>query len=207
MVLFYLLIGFIASVIAAVPPGAANIVIVKNSNQKRFSTVLQLIIGAGVGELLLALFALYFTMRINTFFQQNSWIQIVVFSLFLLIGLYFLVKNNLPNLKVKTALKKIQIHAFLKGFTLAFINPPVLIFWVIAITIIQKNILHVSDMSSLSVLLLFFLGVLLGKTGTLYVYSLFGKKAARKENKNMQRLIGIALVLVGVVQSVRFFIT
>ena len=98
---------------------------------------------------------------------------------------------------------------FLKGLLLAFINPPVLIFWVLAFTLIHKYILKVSDMSPWLTLLIFFTGVFFGKTATLYAYSRWGEKLEKSQKntqKTIHQFIGIALLALGIFQGVRFFI-
>lgn len=92
---------------------------------------------------------------------------------------------------------------------LAFVNPPVLIFWVLAFTVIHKYVLRVSEMSPWLTLLLFFTGVYLGKVLTLYFYGKWGKKLENNQNDTNSKkdvFVGIALLLVGVIQGVRFFI-
>ena len=64
-------------------------------------------------------------------------------------------------------------------------------------------------MSPWIVLLLFFLGVYLGKTITLYFYGKWGKKMEQTQNESNYKkdiFVGLALVLVGCVQGIRFFI-
>ena len=59
------------------------------------------------------------------------------------------------------------------GFLLGILNPPVLIYWVIAFGIINNNDIMLSFKSSLAVLFLFFFGVYIGKLLTLFLYSRF----------------------------------
>jgi len=64
-------------------------------------------------------------------------------------------------------------------------------------------------MSPWLVLLLFFSGVYLGKVITLYFYGKWGKKMDKKQNESSYKkdiFIGLALVVVGCIQGVRFLI-
>ena len=210
MIVLYLIIGFLAAIIAAMPPGAANIIVIKTSLQQTFAKVVYIIIGAGLGEVILASIALHCTMNLSDFFTANAWVQISVFVLFILIGIYFLLKNKLQSSKTKLVIANLKIPKFLKGLLVAFLNPPVLIFWVLGFSLIHKHLIEVSDMSPWIPLVLFFTGVFLGKIITLYTYSLWGKKlgqGSKNAKKTMSVFIGTALVVVGVFQGVRFFIS
>lgn len=209
MSVLYLFIGFIAAVIAAAPPGAANLVVINTTINNTLSKALLVVLGAGLGEVLLSFIALHCTMNFADYFQQNPWIQITVFLLFLMVGTFFLLRKKLNIPSKKTAKKKVSTPKFITGILLAFINPPVLIFWVLAFSIIHKYILKVSEMSPWLTLLLFFSGVYLGKVFTLYIYGKWGKKMEKNKDSNGSKkdiFVGVALVLVGLVQGVRFFI-
>ena len=209
MAILYLFIGFIAAVIAAVPPGAANLVVINTSMNQTLRKASYVVLGAGIGEVLLSLIALHCTMNFADYFQQNPWIQITVFVLFLVVGVFFLLRNKLQLASKKPSVKKIKAPKFITGVFLAFVNPPVLIFWVLAFSVIQKYLLKVTEMSPWIVLLLFFLGVYLGKTITLYFYGKWGKKMEQTQNESNYKkdiFVGLALVLVGCVQGIRFFI-
>lgn len=168
-----------------------------------------IVLGAGLGEVLLSFIALHCMMNFSDYFKANPWIQIVIFVLFLMVGAFFLLRKKLSLTTKKTSDKKIKPPKFITGLLLAFVNPPVLIFWVLAFTVIHKYVLKVSEMSPWLTLLLFFTGVYLGKVLTLYFYGKWGKKLENNQNDTNSKkdiFVGIALLLVGVVQGVRFFI-
>lgn len=209
MIFLYFFIGFVAAVIAAAPPGAANIVVVNTTINGTLKKALYIVLGAGIGEVVLSLIALHCAMNFSDYFKDNPWVQITIFVLFMMVGAFFLLRNTF-NIKAKnTSDKKLKTPKFLTGFLLAFVNPPVLIFWVLAFTIIHKYVLKVSDMSPLLTLLLFFTGVYFGKVLTLYFYGKWGKKLEKNKDESSSKkdiFVGIALVLVGVIQGFRFFI-
>ncbi|GER60978.1 LysE family transporter [Patiriisocius marinus] len=206
MFLLTLIIGFIAAVIAAAPPGAANLAVINTTLNHSIYKSRLLIIGAGLGEIAIAIATLYYTKIFVGFFKENLWIQITVFSLFIIIGMGILLKKQIPtkNLNLKF---NIKIHTFLRGFLFAFINPPVILFWVLAYTVIRMYGIHISEMSMVSTLLLFFLGIFLGKTATLYAYAIWSEKLNRKSTNSKSRIstiTGIALVVIGVLQAIKF---
>lgn len=209
MFLLYILIGFVVACIAALPPGAANIAVVNTTANKTLNQALYIIVGAGIGEVLLSLFALHCTMNLTSYFENNPWLQITVFILFIVVGAYFLLQKHLDLKLFKIPAEKRAFPKWLKGFLLAILNPPVLIFWVLAFTIIHKHVIKVSEMSPLFTLVIFFTGIFLGKTATLYGYGLWRKKLDKGTKNSTQKtntVIGIALILVGVIQGIRFFI-
>ncbi len=64
-------------------------------------------------------------------------------------------------------------------------------------------------MSPWITLLLFFTGVYLGKVLTLYSYGKWGQKLEKKRqgfSSKKDLIVGVALLLVGVIQGIRFFI-
>ncbi len=210
MTLLYFFIGFVAAVIAASPPGAANIVVMNTTINGTAKKAMYVVLGAGIGEVVLSLIALHCTLNFTDYFKENPWVQITIFVLFMLIGVFFLLRNTFNIRSRNTSEKKIKAPKFITGFLLAFINPPVLIFWVLAFTIIHKYVLKVSDMSPLLTLLLFFSGVYVGKILTLYFYGKWGVKLEKNKDGNNSRkdiFVGVALVLVGVIQGFRFLIT
>jgi len=210
MTLLYSFIGFVAAVIAASPPGAANIVVMNTTINGTVKKAMYVVLGAGMGEVLLSLLALHCVMNFTDYFKENPWVQITIFTLFIMTGAFFLLRNTFNIRSRNSSEKKVKAPRFITGFLLAFVNPPVLIFWVLAFTIIHKYVLKVSDMSPLLTLLLFFSGVYIGKILTLYFYGKWSVKLEKNKNGNTSRkdiILGVALVLVGVIQGFRFFIT
>ena len=209
MAILYLFIGFCTAVIAAAPPGAANIVVINTTIKHTFTKALYIVLGAGIGEVLLSLIALHCAMNFSDYFNANPWIQFTIFTLFLIVGTFFILRNKFQIRSKLNSRKKLKTPKFFTGVLLAFINPPVLIFWVLAFTVIHKYVLKVSEMSPWITLLLFFTGVYLGKVLTLYSYGRWGKKLEKKTDNSSSKkdnFVGIALVLVGAIQGVRFFI-
>lgn len=199
-----------AAVIAAAPPGAANLVVINTTTKQTLRKAGFIVLGAGIGEVLLSLIALHCTMNFSDYFQQNPWIQITVFLLFVAAGSFFLLRKRTVKEPKKAVKKKIKTPKFITGLFLAFVNPPVLIFWVLAFSVMQKYLLKVSEMSPWLVLLLFFSGVYFGKVVTLYIYGKWAKKLEQKNSGTSHKkdlFVGVALLLVGVIQGVRFFIT
>jgi threonine/homoserine/homoserine lactone efflux protein len=131
-----------------------------------------------------------------------------VFSiLFFSIGVYFLLLKNKINTKHKPNKLKLSNSKFLTGFSLAILNPPVIIYWVLAISLVNKYVFNLTVQNPLTSLFLFFLGIYLGKIGTLYFYSLWGNKIAQQPGDSkakLSRIIGIVLVVISIFQGINF---
>ncbi len=207
MIALYLLLGIITAIIGAAPLGAVNIAVINTTIKENTQKALKIALAAGVGEVLLALFALHCSTELSTFFQENQWIQIVIVLLFMAIGIYFLAA---PKKKKKTKLnKKTKNSKFLTGFSLAFLNPPVVLYWIVAISLTNKHLFQLTAHTPLLALSLFFGGIYFGKIGTLYIYSKWGNKIAKKQgdsNTKLFKIIGVALIILSIFQGVKFLV-
>ncbi|WP_108802189.1 LysE family transporter [Aquimarina sp. Aq107] len=209
MITFYLFLGILTSVAGALPLGAVNIAVINTTIKEDTKKAFRIALAAGVGEVLLALFALHCSMELTDFFENNQWIQIVIISIFLIIGVYFLARTNKTESAKEIKKNKFGKSKFLTGFSLAFLNPPVIIYWIVAISLTNKHLFELTLYTPLIALFLFFSGIYLGKIGTLYLYSKWGNKMASKSNNSKTKLfkiIGIALIVISVVQGLKFFI-
>jgi len=208
MILLYFFTGFILSVIGAAPLGASNIAVITTTTKESFSKGMRIARGAGFGEVLLAFFALCYTTAISDFFEMNSWIQALFILLFFIGGIIFLFSTKLFFQFIKIQKKKNKHSKFLTGLFLAIINPSVLIYWILAISLTQMYLLPISDMSPFTTLTLFFIGVFSGKVAILYFYGKWSRKTVQKEkNTNLYRIIGISLILISTIQGIRFIVS
>lgn len=105
MTLLYFFIGFVAAVIAASPPGAANIVVMNTRINGTAKKAMYVVLGAGIGEVVLSLIALHCTLNFTDYFKENPWVQITIFVLFMLIGVFFLLRNTF-NIRSRNTLEK-----------------------------------------------------------------------------------------------------
>lgn len=208
MLLLYIFLGIILSVTGALPLGASNIAVITTAKISESKSI-KIAQGAGFGEVLLAFFALWYSQIIYNYFEMNTWIQLSFIALFFIVGIGFLLSKKIEfNFKIKLK-NKGKLSSYVTGFLLAFLNPPVLLFWIIGISLVQKYALPISNMSSILVIGLFLSGVYLGKYFTLFLYgklgSTLGKKSSSKSQK-MHQYIGVALLLFSTIQGIRYLI-
>ncbi|MEL6810092.1 MAG: LysE family transporter [Bacteroidota bacterium] len=209
MILGYSFIGLFLASLGGAAPGASNLAVIKTTTTDSFQKGMHIALGAGLGEILLAFMALCYSSLITQFFQMNLWIQVSFIVLFSIIGVLFYFSEQLAFISKPRFRNGFYTSKFVTGFILSVLNPPVLLFWILAISLTQKYILPIDDMSSLWVLVLFFTGVFLGKIGVLYVYAKLGNQWKGKEDTNkskLNKLIGVVLVILATFQGVRFLI-
>ncbi len=209
MTLLYLLFGTLIATVGAAPLGAVNIAVINTSINENIKKASYIALAAGIGEVILAFFALHCSMQLSIFFHENQWIQIVFIIIFFLVGMYFMFLANKMTKSNKSRKIKLSNSKFLTGFSLALLNPPVIIYWILAISLINKYIFELTVQNSISSLLLFFIGIYIGKITTLYFYGRWGNKMAHKQEGSktkLHRIIGIALIAISVFQSIKFVV-
>ncbi|WP_103069987.1 LysE family transporter [Aquimarina sediminis] len=202
----YLILGILVAIIGAMPLGAVNLAVINTTIKENIKKASYIVIAAGIGEVFLAFFALHCSLELSNFFQENQWIQIIFILLFFSIGIYFLLFKSKLSGKPKSKRIKLTSSKFLTGFSLALLNPPVIIYWILAISLINKYIFELTTKNSVTSLIFFFLGIYLGKVVTLYLYSQWGNKIAQKQGNSQARLskiIGIALVILSIFQGIK----
>ncbi|WP_405203496.1 LysE family translocator [Dokdonia sp. LLG6352-1] len=204
MIILAFIIGFTATVMGALPPGASNLAVIKARVKGSYQDAVKLSYGAGLGESLLALTALSFGMVVQEFISMNYWVQYLVAFLLALVGVYFIVKKH----SQKNPKPRKQSQYFV-GFILSFINPPVLIYWVVVFSLLRKWMLNTGSNPYLWTILLL-AGVFLGKIATLLMYSKFGshiKQRSTSSPNSLNRYIGITLIVLSVIQLVKLVVS
>lgn len=205
MIIVYFFIGIIATILSALPLGASNIAVINTTLKQNAKQAFKIAITAGIAEVILSYYALHCNMVVKEFFNDNLWVQFIIVCLLFIAGVFLFFKKQ----SEKTAKKKnLTQSKYATGFVLGIINPPVLIYWVIAFGVLNNNDFMLSLQSSLSVLFLFFFGVYLGKLLTLYFYSRISV-AIKNKVKNITFLInkvtGAFLVFIGILQAIKLY--
>ena len=192
--------------VGALPLGASNVAVINTTIKQNAKQAFKIALAAGAAEVILSYYALHCNMFIRDFFNNNMWVQAVIVLILLVIGSYLFFKK-----KSNKALKKNKLVKFnyTTGFLLGILNPPVLIYWIIAFGIINSNVIMLSFASSLPVLFLFFFGVYLGKIFTLYLYSRFSvfiKSRVQNMSLILNRVTGVLIVVIGLLQAMKLYI-
>jgi threonine/homoserine/homoserine lactone efflux protein len=205
MLLLYFFIGIFAAVLGALPLGASNIAVINTTLKQNASQAFKIAITAGIAEVMLSLYALHCNTIVQNFINHNMWIQITIVVLLLVIGAFLFFKKQAQKQQKHRTLTESK---YITGFFLGILNPPVLIYWIVAIGMINDNNYMLSLQSSLSVLFLFFFGIYLGKILTLYLYSRFSlllKHRVQNISLIVNKVTGVFLIVIGLVQAIKLY--
>lgn len=210
MLALYFLVGSVLAAMGGAFPGASNLAVIQATVAGKSQQGKQIAFGAGFGEITLAFLALYYSMMVTDFLVMNPWVKTAFVLVFLVVGGLFLVKHRLPKKQLRATSNSNLGHRLLKGYALAALNPPVLLFWLIAIALVHNNYFELSATLGTSELALFFAGVFSGKIAILMLYGSTGRrllqKKAHRGNKAINTFIGIALISISLVQGIRLLI-
>ena len=195
----YFFIALAAATIGAVPLGLVNLSVVdtalKNGSQKATGIAH----GASVVEVIFALSSLVAGAWLSEFFKGNPMVRYFVFAVLMGSGLFFWLKKNKGQLKKEQG----KSIGFLKGALLNIVSIQVLLSWFLAATVLSaKQLLP----SSLPEILFFLSGVWLAKIAILKIYAFLALRVvsrAHKISSNINRIIGIVLTAVAVIQLLK----
>ncbi len=205
MVALYFIIGVFATVLGALPLGASNIAVINTTIKQNARQAFKIVIASGLAEVILSYYALHCNMIIRDFFEKNVWLQIIIAIALFIIGVFLYFKTQ----KVKSSnSKKYKSSKYATGFFLGLLNPPVLIYWIIAFGFINNNNIMLSFNSPILALVLFFLGVYMGKVLTLYLYSRFSiliKNRVQNVSTIVNKVTGVLLIIMALFQSIKLY--
>ena len=198
----YFLIALVATFIGAIPFGAINLSVVNTTIKKSFAQGVHFSFATSLVEIAQAGIAIFFGLSIQRILNENSWIQIVVFSIFIALGVYNLVRKTHPKLGEKT---KLKVPEFVKGFVISVANPQAVPFWLITLTLINQYFKLDYTGSNLTI---FLIGVFVGKLLALLLFGVlsnFLKEKLQKSCTLINRSLGSVLLLIGLFQASKYF--
>jgi len=198
----YALIAFLATFVGAIPFGAINLSVIHITINKSFKRGFQFSIAASLIEILEATLAILFGAMIQMFLDENDWIQVVVFAIFIGLGIYNLLRKTHPKLKERS---KLKVSDFVKGFAIALANPQAVPFWIFTLAFISQQ-MELNLMGT--PLVSFLIGVFLGKLAALSLFGLLSfrlKDRLQNSCKLINRSFGAILLLIGLIQAYQYF--
>ncbi len=208
MILGFIILGFVASVIGALPLGASNIAVINTTLRHNLKHALKIAVTAGLAEVILSFYALQYNMMVNDFFVTNQWLQIVIALVLLGVGAFLFLKKHKTSKKTIKPKRSFYSSKYMTGFLLGLLNPPVLVYWLLVYSAINSNITMLTNTTSTGILILFFIGVYLGKVSTLYAYSNFSliiQKKFQDINAMLNKVTGVLLFVIGIVQFAKLY--
>ena len=168
--IYYLILGFLTAILGALPLGTTNVAVINTTLKETIQSALKIIYPAAIAEVILVLIALYANATLLAFIDHNIWVQYSIVVILLVLGAYLFFKKNKEMHHKK---RKLKIPKPLLGFILGMVNPAVLMYWLVAITFLNKKIMHLDLSINDTLLLLFLIGVFFGKVVTLYGFGKF----------------------------------
>lgn len=203
----YILIGFLAAIIGALPLGTTNVAVINTTIKENIQNALKIVYTAALAEIILVVIAISFNMQIENFINMNIWLQYTIAILLLGVGIILLLgrkecvkDENEDCIIIK---KRYNLSKQMLGFILGLINPTVLIYWILVISYLNKKMMYLNMTTEYFLVVLFLIGVFLGKVITLYGYGKFSnvlKVKMKHITTKINRFIGVLLVCVSVFQ-------
>lgn len=190
-----ILLGVIIAIIGALPFGLVNLVVIDTAYHKGQKMAMNIAYGAAWIEVLFGLTAILIGNTISQFTNENQFINYLILLLPGFIGLVFLLKKNTKNYKVKT-----KATGFIKGILLNLISIQVLLYWIIAIAFLSSRQLLIQNFNNI---LMFLLGIWIGKMVVLWFYAFISQKIFSKWHflsMNINRVIGSILLITVFIQ-------
>lgn len=206
MILIYFIIGILAAFIGAIPLGASNIIVINTTLKQNAKQAFKIAIAAGVAEVVLSFYALHCNTFVKHFIERNQWIQLMIIFILLFVGGFLFFKKQKEKAKNK---QSITSSKYLTGFLSGILNPPVLVYWLVAIGFINESLYMLSLESSLAILFLFFTGVYFGKLLTLYLYSKFSliiKSKVQNISLVLNKVTGVLLIFIAIINAVKLYL-
>lgn len=192
---FIIAYAMIITVIGALPFGLVNLSVLDISNRKGTGPAMQLSHGAAVIEVLFGLTALTAGGLIANYLDTNPVINYLILSVPAVAGIVFLSRG-----RKKQETIHVEKSGFLRGMILNLVSIQVLLYWLLAMTYLQALLdIRYTAFS----LILFALGVWLGKIGVLWLYAIFSSKVFGRLgffSRNINRIIGVVLLFTVVLQ-------
>ncbi|MGK0386205.1 MAG: threonine/homoserine/homoserine lactone efflux protein [Patiriisocius sp.] len=203
----YFFLGFIAAILGALPLGTTNVAVINTTIKENVHSALKIVYTAALAELMLVLIAIGFNMQIENFVDMNIWLQYTIAFILLGVGILLLLgrKECVKDEHEACIIikKRFNISKQMLGFILGFVNPTVLIYWILVISFLNKKMIYLNPSSGFIVLFLFIIGIYLGKVMTLYGYGKFShilKVKVKNITTRINRVMGILLICISIFQ-------
>lgn len=212
-ILSYFFIGLITSIIGALPLGTTNVAVINTTIKENLKNALKIVYTAALAEIILVILAIAFNKNIESFIQMNIWLQYSIVFILLGVGIILVLgrkecvkDENDECIIIKK--RKIKISKQVLGFILGLINPAVLVYWILIISFLNKKMIYLNIQAEYLVILLFLMGVFIGKSLTLIGYGKFSfilKTRIKNITNVINRVIGILLLCISILQFTKLF--
>ena len=198
----YFLIAVAATFVGALPFVAINLSVINTTLTKSFNQGFHFSLAASLVEIFEAVIAISFGVVIQTYLMEHDWIQVLIFTVFIGLGVYNLVRVTHPTLKERS---KRQVPEFVKGLLIAIANPQAVPFWLFTLAFIAQS--FQLDFIGIN-LTAFLLGVFVGKFLALLLFGILSnylRERLKKSCNLINKSFGAILLIIGVGQAFQYF--
>jgi L-lysine exporter family protein LysE/ArgO len=199
-VFLFLLIGFFASVIGAVPFGLVNLSVLQTAISKGIRATMPISYGASVIEILYGTLGIFVGAILYSHIENNVWFHLFTSSVLLIMGWVFIRKRSQIQFSSNNT-----FDGFLYGVLLNLLSLQVLAYWILAISFIVSVYKQIIIPEAI---IPFLMGIFMGKMGVLISYAFLGKKIIRHSEKIAQKInqiIGFVLIVIGLFALAKYF--
>ena len=198
----HFIFGLFGSFLGGVAFGPINLSVVDLTLKKSVRSAIRFCIAAALVEVIQATIAILFGKMISRKIEEFPELKLLVIIFFVILGLYFIFKKDVPESEIKTDSKK---SSFLNGFIVAIFNPQTIPYWIFVLAYLKSaQVLYLKSWY----LLIFLAGVSIGKFIILSLYSYLSEYIKRHTvnlNDYVSKAIGGLLLAAGLVQAVKYF--
>lgn len=203
-VLQLFLVGWLASFLGTLPFGPINLSVVSRTVKESLRAGLWFAFAAAIIEIFQSFIALHCSTFISQYLDSSPWIKWTTATLFILIGLFFILKKEKEKVISEKPTKK--DNNFLAGVFISVLNFQAIPFWIFVLTYLDMSH-HIRIDASLSLLgiALFLIGVSTGKFAALALFG-FASQLVKGRTQQlkylMNKMIGTILMLIGIFQFI-----
>ncbi len=197
-------IGLTACFLGAIPLGTINLGVIATTVKKGYMQGLMFSLGASFIEIFQAGIALLFGHLIQQFLHRHPIVPVLIASLFLGLGFYFMLRKTNPTLTTNTATGGV-LSNFLKGMGVAVVNPQAIPFWLFVLAFLAPY--QVLQLTS-AMAFYFLTGVFTGKMLALYGFtklSNYLQYHLTKSCATIDKIAGTVFITLGVIQLFKAF--
>lgn len=200
-------ITLIVSFLGTLPFGPINLSVVDITLRNSIKAGFWFSVAAALVEMGQAIVALYGSSWLNDMMVHSPWVKILGVFIFIILGLafYFKKSQHTEIQTIKTTARD-TISYFTKGMAIAFLNPQAIPFWIFVLAFLHSTeFMSISAASPLSSIVSFLLGAAFGKLGALMLFGIMSQTVLHRATNlraNLNRIIGVILIFIGMVQGI-----
>lgn len=199
----YFLFGLMGSFLGGVAFGPINLSVVDLTLKRNMRSALRFSAAAALVEIIQAVIAVMFGKLISRKIEEFPELKMAVIAFFVILGLFFIFKNDKPKTEISS---NKESSNFINGFIVAILNPQAIPYWIFVLAYLKSaNVLFQLDAWHLT---LFLVGVSIGKFIILSLYgylSEYIKRHFTNLNEYVSKTIGGILLVVGIIQAIKYF--